>query len=259
MPLTIPSRLNTGNPQIDKWSQRIINAVRSNVIHTSAHIRVTRDSSGQTLSLVNNANEFVIKPGRLPFVVYASGEAKVKVTGGLLLRGTEFNDIEVADSAELTVADGDYVWLERTGANSWEFNKGANLPTDKLYYELAQVAVDGADAVTVTLTWEGGNLIHSNFIRVDLATDGGSGGGDGVFCDFTYTASIWSGACELLTAATPENVPARIIDAIELTAATIGTVRVLEDGTFELWDANESAAHATEESDIVPCTEQGGQ
>ena len=183
---------------------------------------------------------------------------KVKVTGGLLVRGIAFDDIEIADSDEIEVEDGDKVWLERTDANEWSFNSGAEFPDDCLFYPLCEVAIgDGSGSgggdgdMTLTHTWNGGNLPHGDSFRVDLTNDGGSYGDWDTDCSFTYSAEVGG---MFLTAALAPQMSAARINPWRCIAATKGTVDVNAAGEFELWDCNEKQDVEWLPSRPAPCT-----
>lgn len=194
---------------------------------------------------------------RKPFYTYKVSNSAVKVTGGVLHRSVTNNDIPIAASESIAVNNGDSVWLERTGNNAWSFNKGAALPTDKLFWQLAQIAIVNG-VLTVTLIHPGGNLPHSDTMTVLLTDPAGTGGGDGVDCDFTYTVKSEDGAQTIIASgADPELKPFRMFNTNTVTAATLGTLKIMSDGSLKLWDTNESVTLQYQESDYTPCESQG--
>ena len=197
------------------------------------------------------------KVRRLPFTTYKVDDTHVKVKGGMLMRGVQYADILIADSSSLTVADGNFVWLERTAANpyTWAFNSGAAYPTTMLYYPLATIAIDGTSHVlTVTLDWPGGHMVHDNILRVTLTNDGGDGGSLGTLASFTYTAKTDEASpITLTTGLTPKLSLARILPTKAVTVATRGTLHVLADGTYLLWDCDEVQTIGVSSSWPIPC------
>lgn len=144
-----------------------------------------------------------------------------------------YNDyqVDVSNSAELTVADADYVWLERTGANTWGFNNGPTLPADKINVLLATCAVSEAGAVTLDFDggWHGGDMIIPEIFPVELATDGGAAGDAVSTCNLTY--AVTSGGVTIDSGMSP--VTGRMPN-VEYTVATVGICRIKPDGNFEL-------------------------
>lgn len=254
-------RDGAGLPRL--WNRLLDELQANTLVAVSPPLMLSRDTGGQRLTIIMPSQAASTAAGYDPFYLYDASTvsegvltAKVKVTGGVLMRGVQYDGLTIAASAELSVINGDQVWLERTAANTWGFNKGTSFPTDKLYFKLGSVAITGL-TVTITRVWPGGNLTHDNMLRVSLTSDGGVAGGAGTTCSFTYTVKNEAGAITLLSTASPVFSMARILNVSATTAATLGTLHIDKDGNFALWDCNESQAVEYQESDYIPCEAPG--
>lgn len=188
------------------------------------------------------------------FCVFVVSTTEVKVKGGSLLH--VYNDVAlaIADSAALTVADGDYVWLERTGNNVWAFANGAEFPTDKISILLATCTVD-AGGVTLDFDggWSGGDMIIPEIFPVDLASDGGDAGDIDATCDWTYAVNT-PGGIEIGTSMTPS---APRMTNVEYTEGTKGICRIKADGAFELLLALDEVPVPVEALIMVAVSKEG--
>ena len=143
---------------------------------------------------------------RLPFTVFRTTGTKIKITGGTvhhpfyLQSNGAFTAQPVADSAEITLTNGDHVWLELQGQYDrnqiqWGFNwtsSGVAAVTPIKFYLWKSVTVDNGNITGRTVLWPGGNIIFgTTFIGCAYLTDGASNseetGGGGANCAFTYS------------------------------------------------------------------------
>jgi len=240
------------------WCNAIVRQLRAICPQSSGDVNVNTQPGGTTFNLRRisrgTASE---KPPFLVFDASTGGDspaAQVKVTGGVI--NYPYNDVQITvdDSDAIAVSDGDYVFLKMTDDLTWEFAADSSLPSDMLYFILADNIAVSDDAITdITLDWSGGSLTFPEIFPVSLATDGGSGGGNGDVADFTYKVTTLGGV-DILTEATPVIQPAaRLIPTAEVTAATQGTARILVDGTFQLWDCDEQQTLTFSQSKTTDC------
>ena len=248
-------RLSDG-PGFPRLWNRLIDELQRNVVVSAASpLLLSQDMSGIRLGIMPTTTQ---QEGDLsPFFTYANGTAyAVKVTGGHIVFDSNGYVATIDDSDSLAVVDGDYVWMEFTaGTNlyAWEFVTGSALPTDKFYFPLAEVAVDGSGNVTVTRSWNGGDKHFPETLRVNLYNDGGSAGDSATACSFTYEATTPGGAV-LASGLAPENSPARIYNWA-CVAASKGTLYLDENGDWQLWDANETQDVEWQQNRTSGCTE----
>ncbi|MGD0650945.1 MAG: hypothetical protein ABSA97_07375 [Verrucomicrobiia bacterium] len=179
-----------------------------------------------------------------PFWVYCDTATTVKVTAGLILYPFGLLFIQMPDSSAMTVADGDYVWLERTGDATWAYGHGAAEPTDKMSITLAEITIAGS-VITISRGWNGGDITLPASFPVTLWEDGlGSAGSGSAYCTFTYAVWLMDGTLLADSGATPQNSAARIVMGL-CTAADKGTAHFLDTGAIELWDCNEKHTQCT--------------
>jgi hypothetical protein len=102
--------------------------------------------------------------------------------------------VDVPDSAELTLANGDDVWLEMyvsgtTGRISWKFNYTSSgvARYSPIRFDLwVNVTVASSQITGKTVVWHGGDFVFQNtFIGMAFPNSGSAGGG-GSDCSFTY-------------------------------------------------------------------------
>lgn len=179
----------------------------------------------------------------LPFYTYKTSDTTVKVTGGNLLRSAGLPMRTIPDSAELTVADGDYVWIERNTSSyasvpGWDFKNGAAWPTTKLFYRLATIAISSG-VLTITHLWPGGNLTHQDQFPVLLSSPTGNAGDNANNCALTYTVKTMDSAVTLFASTTaPKNARYPLTT---YTAGTIGMAYITATGTIEFFALDEVA------------------
>lgn len=191
-----------------------------------------------------------------PFWAYVTtdddDDPAIKVTGGRIFIGAGLTlgadssraAIHVADSDYLYPANGDTLWVYPTAANVWGFATGAPgaYPTKFFRPLVVQIVVDGETGaisfVDSKREWWGGDMHLTDSFAVTLAVDGGAAGSASAECSYTYTATTLAGV-QIGTGMTPHNSRARITNSPVITTASKGSVRILANGTYELWDANE--------------------
>ena len=252
MALEVPNEIKRGDPILADFLNGLVRATRANRIMPGVGILTAQNSGGTTVSAMFSGSSSSEYP---PFFTYVSSATEVIVNAGQVIYPTNEIIVVVETSAALTVSDNDKVWLERTGATTWVAAVGASYPTatGKIHIPLATVAIESS-VITLTYQWNGGDIIVPESFPVALTQTGGSAGGSGTACTFTYTVrTLGASAVPLLTVASPLVSVARLIPVYAVTAATKGNARFIATGAFELWDCNESITWATDQSDLTAC------
>lgn len=166
------------------------------------------------------------------FYTYPFSATEIKVTGGRIIYPTNELIVTVATSSALTVANGDKVWLERTGATTWVAAVGSAYPTatGKIHLPLATVAISGS-VITLTYQWEGGDRDLEEVFPVALSSSTGAAGSITTDCAFTYTVkTLGASAIDLFGSTT---APANVRTAkCEYAPGTKGLAWFKADGTF---------------------------
>lgn len=209
----------------------VVRQLRAFTPQSSATVKADVQTGGTTWEAVGSRSV----EGDLPdFWVYLTDALKVTVTGGQLVSGSKY--LEVSESAELTVTDGDKLYLQFNGDGAWEAAKGSDYPTNKLYWPLAEITTETADEVEtiseIFRVWSGGDIALPPLFATDVTPDGGDSWGDPeTTCDKTYTVKI--GDCSIMTTATPTQGRFENTEYNEVTAGT-GIVRFDALGNLEL-------------------------
>jgi len=191
-----------------EWYRTVEAWLRAITPQSSGTVRVITGPVGTTMEVSSDRRLSSLASDMPPFYCYISNAStfKVKVTGGILVYTPSGRWTTVSTSSEITIAaNGDYVWLERTGADTWSFDTGAAWPTDALYVPLASIARAAGGLTGVTYRWAGGDIVMPDAFPVTVTKDGGVAGSYSASCTFTYTIKNLSGVT-IATGLTP-NIP----------------------------------------------------
>ena len=222
------------------WCNAVVRQLRAICPQPSNDISVSTQPGGTTFNLRRisrgNAAE------RESLFAYPAGD-DVKVTAGNIQH--VFNGVVVTVAeATLTPDDGDKVWIERTDANTWESNSGADYPTDALYIPLVDnvsVGSDGASIDAADYCWFGGDIVLPEIFPVTDSNDGGDAGSCDSDCSFTYTATTL-GDIEVDTGMEPDNGR---MSGVTYSAGSNGIAYIKADGSFGLIVSDETPQTTT--------------
>lgn len=257
LPTYVPADIRRNDPILAEFLNGILAACRSNRVSVSPPLLCSTDTSGTTINLGRLREASQPEQDYPSFYVYQTGDDTVKVTGGNMVYLGCDHVTWVPDSGNISVSDGDYVWIERSGGFSWGFDSGATYPPDKLNYGLAQITmVDGVITdINYQNGWAGGDIVVPESFAVDLTNDAGEAGGAGVLCSFTYSCATKGGiTLAELAGSTPKISMARVVAINPTTAATEGTARFDNTGALYLWDCDEVQTVEYQTSKHIDCT-----
>lgn len=165
------------------------------------------------------------------FYVYPVSTTKVNVSYGTIIH--PYNGVQVTVAAQtITISGTTWIWVERTGNNSWQINSGAAFPTDKIYIPLAEAWI-ASGFPNIYYLHDGGDLIVPETFIVNVT------GSDGATP--TYTATTLAGIP--ITVSEIENYrDANLI----YKAGSRGLANIEADGSFNLFVVDEAAKTKTQ-------------
>ncbi len=255
MPTSIPSRIHTGNRQLDIQLEKLRRATQTSSHAGSSSSLINRAPGGTTHKAISSNRRSAIRANytTLPnFLVYDASDSdgpKVGITGGDLNFYAPGFVAQVPKFDPDAVSDGDKAWVQYDGDMDWSLQTGADYPTDLIYISLANnipvtagtggapdyvdFAADGSD-----FDWEGGDMTPESHYAV---TVDGSGDDPPTYEDITTLTGIDLVANYGLTGA-----PTNYRDAeLSYTAGTKGYAKLLDDGSFEFFVEDEYVNHQT--------------
>lgn len=176
----------------------------------------------------------ITEPDTFSFYPFVTDAQSVHITSGHVNHVWNGLNLQVNEEFFTGISNNDYVWVQRTSANTWELKTGSALPTTFIFQPMFKFTVSVLDGGMSYITgiqylYAGGDMIISESFPVVLSASTGAAGSVSTTCAFTYTVKTLGGIDIFGSTTAPVNY--RTANC-QYNPGTVGSAWIKADGTF---------------------------